>query len=54
MKAFKEYSKHHLWYAKLIQKRNINYKLNDERYYKMRGKLQEWLDHSIQKGKVEN
>ncbi|WP_180232370.1 hypothetical protein [Priestia megaterium] len=52
-KEFKTYSKEHLNYARMIQSRNLKFQMNDERYYKLRRKLQEWLDYSIKKGREE-
>ena len=40
-----EYAEHHRKYAKLIQSSNINHRLDDERYYRLREKLHEWLEN---------
>lgn len=46
LKNYEEYSQTHVKYARILKKRQIQYKLSEERFYKLRGKLQEWLNHS--------
>lgn len=49
LRELKDYTDEHLKYAQIIQRRNLEYQLSDESYKRLRGKLQEWLNHSMTK-----